>query len=862
MAVNEEVLLDIRVQDQDALNNIAKLTQANADLKAQLAAVKKEYTDGNVSQSDYAKQSAVINAQIKENTSGIRENSKEIKTNAASVASAEGSINSMRARVADLTAGWNSLSKTAREGDAGKQIQAEMFSLNTSINAANKSVGNFKDNIGNYPQAMEGMMLSNTKVGKTMESLGITAGTSMKQMGESVSSGVKAVSSSFKALLLNPVVAFFAAIMVSGMALYSVFKDFKPVVDRLEQAMAALGAVFSVIKNSIIGLITGQKSLKESTSGLGGAMADAASQAAKLKKAQQELEDAAFGVEEANKREETQIQKLMLQSRNRTLSEADRAKKLDEVQRLNESIYQRNKKQNDEEVSQAVKNIAIKANLSKAEQARLLREGSDYARQIQDKVSLSDKDVETLHAALMKKSDIEQQYIGIGEKAQNRIDQNAEKAAANAEKAAEKAKAAAEKRQAAIEKQQDKEIKQAEDLLTLKKQNQKDLDATMLIDPKYLDQRLKMLSQNAEDEKKIIDLKLKYHKFSEEEAKIATQNADKEVVAGKLALQKQQADQLIKELDYELQLNRANNTELLAGKKLTDKQIHDNKLSELQKQYEDELKKLSIKFDSEEDGQDELNKQITLKNAEKNAAIAQENADFDKAEQERRVQARADNYANELSLLNENGDRAIEIKKAQLDAQMAVEIAAAQKNGASVLLVQDKYAKQKKLIDRQASDARLDQEKRISDGVANLFNKTTKAGKIAASASTAIDTYKGAQAAIAGMAGAGPVGWALGAIEAGVIIANGVKTIANINKTSETGESSVSSGSSDATSGSSSGNTTTYTNLPTLSGLYSSNAQQNETAQTIAASTPTPIVKVTEITDMQNTVRVKENSKL
>ena len=146
--------------------------------------------------------------------------------------------------------------------------------------------------------------------------------------------------------------------------------------------------------------------------------------------------------------------------------------------------------------------------------------------------------------------------------------------------------------------------------------------------------------------------------------------------------------------------------------------------------------------------------------------------------------------------------------------------------------------------------------------MANLFGKTTKAGKIAASASTAIDTYKGAQAAIAGMAGAGPVGWALGAIEAGVIIANGVKTIAQINKTSETGEASVGAGSTESASAASGGSTTTYTNLPTLSGLYSSNAQQNETAQTIAASTPTPVVKVTEITDMQNTVKVKENSKL
>jgi len=217
-----------------------------------------------------------------------------------------------------------------------------------------------------------------------------------------------------------------------------------------------------------------------------------------------------------------------------------------------------------------------------------------------------------------------------------------------------------------------------------------------------------------------------------------------------------------------------------------------------------------------------------------------------------------------LSLLQENSDRAIEIKKAQLDAQMKIELDAAKSNGANVLLIQQKYANEKKKIDKAASNARLDQEKRIADGVANLFGKTTKAGKIAASASTAIETYKGAQSAIAGMAGAGPVGWALGAIEAGVIIANGIKTIADINKTSETSESPV--GSPDAPSANASGSTSAsssvYTNLPTLSGMYGSSASQNETAQVIAQSTPTPVVSVTEITNMQNTVKAKENSKL
>ena len=229
------------------------------------------------------------------------------------------------------------------------------------------------------------------------------------------------------------------------------------------------------------------------------------------------------------------------------------------------------------------------------------------------------------------------------------------------------------------------------------------------------------------------------------------------------------------------------------------------------------------------------------------------------------MQAQSDNYANELSLLQENSDRAVEIKKAQLDAQMKIELDAAKTNGANVELIQKKYAKSKKDIDKASAVARLDQEKTIADGVADLFGKTTKLGKIAASASVAIETYKGAQNAIATM-GTTPWGMILGIAQAAVITAGGIKAISNINAVSEDSTSSVNSSASSSASGSSSAASstppTTYTNLPTISGMYGSNASQNETAQIIAQSAPTPVVSVTEITNMQNTVKAKENSKL
>ena len=143
MAVNEEILLDVKVQNADALTNIGKLSEANSKLKKELSDLNDAYKKGDVSEAENGRTKALITAQIKENTAGIRENSKEIKTNAASVASAADSINGMRARVADLNVAWNSMSADARDGDAGKAIQKEMASLNESVNVASKSVNNF-----------------------------------------------------------------------------------------------------------------------------------------------------------------------------------------------------------------------------------------------------------------------------------------------------------------------------------------------------------------------------------------------------------------------------------------------------------------------------------------------------------------------------------------------------------------------------------------------------------------------------------------------------------------------------------------------------------------------------------------------
>jgi hypothetical protein len=235
------------------------------------------------------------------------------------------------------------------------------------------------------------------------------------------------------------------------------------------------------------------------------------------------------------------------------------------------------------------------------------------------------------------------------------------------------------------------------------------------------------------------------------------------------------------------------------------------------------------------------------------------------AEEERMKWAKADNLYNELATLEETSDRATEIKKEQLDMQMADEIKATAATGASVLLIEKKYANEKKKLDQISADARLDQEQRIANGLATIFGKSTILGKSAATASIAIDTYKGAFKAYTAAMALGPgIGQIVGLAEAATIVGMGIKATSDVWAVSDSGSSTPSAPSAPPSSngGGNMSNTPNYSNATQMSSLYSTNVQQNEVAQTIASSQPTPIVKVTDITNMQTSVAVKENSKL
>ena len=158
-----------------------------------------------------------------------------------------GSLRQMRSDVGALTVEWENLSKEQREGARGQEIQKSLAELNEQINAASLSTKNFKDNIGNYSSALDGMIGQNTLAGKAFSALGVSSDMTAKTLKTSVVGGLKSVGAAMKALLANPLFAVIAGITAILTTILGAVKKNQAAMDAMNRAMAPVGKLLDII---------------------------------------------------------------------------------------------------------------------------------------------------------------------------------------------------------------------------------------------------------------------------------------------------------------------------------------------------------------------------------------------------------------------------------------------------------------------------------------------------------------------------------------------------------------------------------------------------------------------------------------
>lgn len=335
----EEVLIfSVKIDQDEALKQSAELSKEISALVEQ----QKELTKaGEANSVAYAENAALLRSLKKEQSDVNRQIDNSIKA----FNTANGSINQQRANLSLLTQQYNNLSKEERENaNVGGKLQQQIKGLSDELKKNESAVGDNRRNVGNYKdgilEASKSLNLFGVNIGGFVDKLQQTKNTiDVTRAGFSGFNGV------LKASAIGVVIT-----LITG--LIAAFTKFQPFVDKAEQAFGSLNAILDVFVGRLInvgkGIVTflsgnfseGINEIRGAFDGMGKAMTEAAAAGAELVKMQQELDDINRENIISNSELSKQIDQLLLQAKNRTLSERERIKLLDEAAKKEKQMFE------------------------------------------------------------------------------------------------------------------------------------------------------------------------------------------------------------------------------------------------------------------------------------------------------------------------------------------------------------------------------------------------------------------------------------------------------------------------------------------------------------------------------------------
>ena len=163
---------------------------------------------------------------------------------------------------------------------------------------------------------------------------------------------------------------------------------------------------------------------------------------------------------------------------------------------------------------------------------------------------------------------------------------------------------------------------------------------------------------------------------------------------------------------------------------------------------------------------------------EQRIAFQEKVAELEKAEEDKKKEAAAIDLENKRAIEEENITSDFERETLRLEQQYQMEVAAAEKVGADVSLIEAKYAQIREKREKELVNAKLQMTADIAGQISNIMGQESEAGKVFALAQATINTYLGASKAIA-------QGGIWGVAQAAIVIAAGLKQAASIAKVKE-----------------------------------------------------------------------------
>lgn len=163
---------------------------------------------------------------------------------------------------------------------------------------------------------------------------------------------------------------------------------------------------------------------------------------------------------------------------------------------------------------------------------------------------------------------------------------------------------------------------------------------------------------------------------------------------------------------------------------------------------------------------------------EQQVSFQEKVAAIEAEEEAKRKEAKAMDLENQRAIDEGNITSDFEREALRLEQQYQMEVAAAEKVGADVTLIEAKYAQTREKREKELVNAKLQMTADIAGQISDIMGQESAAGKVFALAQATINTYLGASKAIA-------QGGIWGVAQAAIVIAAGLKQVASIAKVKE-----------------------------------------------------------------------------
>lgn len=247
-----QAFTELSERAQELTKNLIELNSDQITVKNSLKELEAAYQSGIVAEDDYIQQKAELNTLLNGNSVAIKAATRELALEVKATNTAAGSYDNLSARYSLLKIRLNEMTAAGKtSSEEFKNMQEEAAGLYEKMKELQSATGKDALNVGNYPELSEWLEETISGLSQVPGAAGAAAG------------GFKSLGAAAKALLANPVVAFFAAIIAVLSTLFNAFKKSETGSRMFEKAGNALKAVMMTLTGIVDKVAKGLKAMFE-----------------------------------------------------------------------------------------------------------------------------------------------------------------------------------------------------------------------------------------------------------------------------------------------------------------------------------------------------------------------------------------------------------------------------------------------------------------------------------------------------------------------------------------------------------------------------------------------------------------------